>query len=88
MRKRVIVTGMVQGVGFRWSTGQEAARIGVAGFVRNRADGTVEAEVEGPADTVAAMIDWLRRGPPGADVLGVEISDVPDTGESGFSLRS
>ncbi len=62
IRKRAIVSGIVQGVGFRYSAVAEAERLGVAGWVRNRADGSVEAEVEGEPEAVGRMLDWLRRG--------------------------
>ena len=60
--------GGVQGVGFRYTARLQADRFGVAGWVRNRADGTVEAEVEGDEASVQAMLDWLAEGPPGAAV--------------------
>jgi acylphosphatase len=56
----VVVTGLVQGVGFRWSARRAAERIGVRGWVRNRADGSVELHVEGDEERVAAMLAWLR----------------------------
>lgn len=76
--------GRVQGVGFRFSTEGEADRLGAAGFVRNRADGTVEVEVEGAPSVVDEMLAWLREGPLGAEVTSVEISDVPPVGEAEF----
>lgn len=70
---RVCVHGRVQGVGFREACVREAHRLGVAGWVRNRRDGTVEAMIAGGAEDVAAMIAWARRGPPGARVDRVEV---------------
>ena len=70
---RVRVHGRVQGVGFREACVREAHRLGVAGWVRNRRDGTVEAMIAGGAEDVAAMIAWSRRGPPGARVDRVEV---------------
>ena len=78
--------GEVQGVGFRYSARREADRIGVAGWVRNRADGSVEAEVEGDEASVRAMLDWLAEGPPGAIVRRTEVSEVDPTGERGFRV--
>ncbi|WP_423919214.1 acylphosphatase [Frigoribacterium sp. 2-23] len=84
IRRRAIVHGRVQGVGFRFSTEGEADRLGAAGFVRNRADGTVEVEVEGAPSVVDEMLAWLREGPLGAEVTSVEISDEPPVGEAEF----
>lgn len=78
--------GEVQGVGFRYSARREADRIGVAGWVRNRADGTVEAEVEGDEASVRAMLDWLAEGPPYAVVRSTEVEDVEPTGEQAFRI--
>ena len=78
--------GGVQGVGFRYSARMEAERLGVAGWVRNRADGTVEVEVEGDAASVQAMLDWLARGPLGAVVQRTEVSDAEPAGDRGFRI--
>jgi acylphosphatase len=75
MAKHLIIRGRVQGVGFRESMRREAARRGVGGWVRNRRDGSVEAVVDGDAAAVAAIIDWARRGPPGARVDDVQVAD-------------
>jgi acylphosphatase len=83
-RVHVIVEGHVQGVFFRASCAKRARRLGLSGWVRNRADGAVEAEFEGPSDTVDAIVAWCRRGPPSAQVDGVTVETVPRTGESGF----
>lgn len=72
-RRRLVIHGRVQGVGFRASLAREADKLGVAGWVRNRRDGTVEATVCGTDEAVAAMIAWSRRGPPGARVDRVEV---------------
>ncbi|MCB1539501.1 MAG: acylphosphatase [Rhodoblastus sp.] len=72
--RRVLVSGCVQGVGFRYFVVDEARALGLAGFVRNLRDGRVEAEVSGPADKVEALIAACRRGPPGSRVDGVEIA--------------
>jgi len=88
-RLRVVVTGWVQGVGYRMSCQHEAWRLGVSGWVRNRWDGSVEALLVGPADAVDAMVQWCRRGPEGADVEGVEATEEPaGPPVRGFSVRS
>ena len=80
------IRGRVQGVGFRYAMAQEAQRLGVAGWVRNRRDGSVEAVVQGDAAAVEAMRLWAGRGPEGAAVTGVEAA--PDNGSfDGFELR-
>jgi acylphosphatase len=84
IRRRVLVHGFVQGVGFRYTARLEAARLGVAGWVRNRADGTVEAEIEGDEASVTAMLDWFAAGPRGAIVERTEVSDLDPTGEREF----
>ena len=78
--------GSVQGVGFRWAASAEAERLGVAGTVRNRFGGTVEAEVEGAAAAVDAMAAWLSHGPPSARVDRVDADDVDPRGDEGFRI--
>jgi acylphosphatase len=75
----VRIRGRVQGVGFRMYLQREAQRHGVAGWVRNRVDGSVEAMMQGPADAVEAVIDWARRGPSSAVVTDIEIRDADGT---------
>lgn len=84
---RVIVSGAVQGVGFRYAAHDAAARLGVAGWVRNRRDGTVEAELHGEEGRVDRMIDWLRKGPSAAHVERVEVSETTPTGPLSFDIR-
>ena len=76
--RRFVITGRVQGVGFRWFAQDAAAREGVAGWVRNLPDGRVEAFAEGEADAVTRMERALRSGPRGArvDDVGVDIEDA------------
>ena len=64
MALHLFITGGVQGVGYRYGLCVEARRLGVTGWVRNRADGSVEAIVEGPAASLRALIEWAHRGPP------------------------
>jgi acylphosphatase len=70
--KHLRITGIVQGVGFRWSLSSQARRLGLTGWVRNRRDGSVEALVAGRAADVAELVRWAHRGPPAASVDGVE----------------
>ena len=84
--KRLVISGRVQGVGFRFYMERKAREHGVAGWVRNRRDGTVEAMIQGRAEAVEAMIAWARRGPSSAVVAEVQITD--GTGEfAGFEAR-
>ena len=87
MRQRVTVRGRVQGVWFRESCRRRAESEGVSGWVRNRRDGVVEAEFEGSPTGVQQLIDWCRIGPPRADVVGVDVENVPEKGVSGFEVR-
>jgi acylphosphatase len=82
-RAHVFIAGRVQGVAYRYSTYQEARRQGVVGWVRNLADGRVEATFEGEDDAVNRMVHWCRRGPPGAFVEAVDVSWIEPTGEFG-----
>lgn len=86
VRKQALVRGMVQGVGFRYYAQSEARRLGLAGFVRNRTDGSVEVEMEGDAASVWAMLAWLQHGPPSAHVEAVEVTTIPPLDETGFRI--
>jgi len=77
MAKHLVISGRVQGVGFRYSMSEEAERLGVTGWVRNRRDGTVEAVLDGATDAVDAVLAWARRGPRGASVTEVEVTEIP-----------
>jgi acylphosphatase len=68
------IRGRVQGVGFRYAMRLEARRLGLAGWVRNRHDGSVEALVQGPAEAVETMVEWSRHGPAGARVTEVQVA--------------
>ncbi len=71
-----IVSGRVQGVGFRWACMEEGERLGLVGEVRNLDDGDVEVLAQGPADDVARMIAWLYHGPRWANVASVRVTDM------------
>ena len=86
-RCRVVVSGRVQGVWFRESCRREADAWGLAGWVRNRPDGKVEAAFEGPPEAVKALVTWCATGPPQARVVRVEQFEELPTGASGFAVR-
>ncbi len=95
--RRVIVTGRVQGVAFRWSTQRRAESLGLRGWVRNLTDGRVEALLIGDDDELSSMLVWLERGPTGArvDTLDVQVASLDDADASahesdvttGFAVR-
>jgi acylphosphatase len=90
LTRRVVVEGRVQGVGYRYFARTAALRLGVAGWVCNRDDGSVEALLFGPAEAVDALIAELRRGPPGAKVLSVELveKDESEVAPPVFEVRA
>jgi acylphosphatase len=83
----VFVSGDVQGVFFRYETRERARAQGLGGWVRNLPDGRVEAVFEGPEETVEAMVDWCRDGPPGARVTDVEALTEEPEGLGRFDVR-
>jgi acylphosphatase len=85
--RHLLITGKVQGVAYRASMAHEAQALGVTGWVRNRANGSVEAMIAGTAEQVAAMLAWARRGPPAATVEHVAVEIGTGT-FSGFELRA
>jgi acylphosphatase len=87
VRRRLVVQGRVQGVWFRESARRRAEELGVAGWVRNTPEGTVEAELEGDAEDVAVLVSWFERGPSQARVDRIEIEERAPVGERGFAVR-
>jgi acylphosphatase len=81
------VHGRVQGVGFRMAAASRANARGVAGWVRNRDDGTVEALFEGEPDAVAELVRWCAKGPRGATVTRLDVWDGTPRGLTGFEIR-
>jgi acylphosphatase len=86
-RRRVFISGRVQGVWFRESCREQATSLGITGWVRNLSDGRVEAVLEGPDGAIERMVAWCAEGPRHADVDSVEVATEPVIGESGFSVR-
>jgi len=86
-RVRVIVSGRVQGVSYRAACRQAALEHQVGGWVRNRADGAVEAVFEGAPEAVEAMVEWARVGPPTASVDRVELFAERPVGLHGFAIE-
>jgi acylphosphatase len=80
------VTGRVQGVSFRWYTQEQAARLGVRGWVRNEPDGSVLVHAEGAEEAVDALVDWCRQGPALARVGHVSVREAAPTGSSSFDV--
>lgn len=87
IRRRVIVSGHVQGVFFRETARRRALALGVAGWIRNNADGTVEAVLEGAEDAVERLVELCREGPRGARVEWVDVIAEEPEGISGFDAR-
>jgi acylphosphatase len=87
IRVRVIVTGRVQGVWFRDTCRDMAKTVGVHGFVRNRADTSVECEFEGPEAAVERMITWCRTGPARARVNGMAMERIAPVGDQTFRIK-
>jgi acylphosphatase len=86
VRRRVIAHGRVQGVFFRDTTRRAAESRGVAGWVRNREDGAVEAVFEGHSDAVESMVRLAREGPGHAEVERLEVNEEEPEGLSGFRV--
>lgn len=84
----LLISGRVQGVGFRAFVEGTARDLGVAGWVRNRSDGRVEAHLEGDADAVEQAIQACRRGPGAGRVDDLRVADVDAAGHGGFEIRA
>lgn len=80
------IKGRVQGVYYRHFTKKEAEKWGIKGIVRNEADGSVYAEIEGEEEALQAMIDWCNKGPTHAEVNAVEVSPAPEKGYDTFRI--
>jgi acylphosphatase len=87
VRRRVLVSGRVQGVFFREGCRERAEAAGVSGWARNRGDGRFEACLEGNEDAVTRVVEWCRRGPSAAQVETVDVSDEEPQGETGFRVK-
>ena len=74
--RHLLITGRVQGVGFRFYTQRKAHELGITGWVRNCRDGSVEGVIQGASEAVETMISWARRGPPSAVVAEVRVTDA------------
>jgi acylphosphatase len=85
--RRFVVTGRVQGVGFRFHVRERAAFEGLAGWVRNREDGAVEIEAEGERDAIDRFERTVRQGPAGSRVDAVDVTDRVPHGWSGFEVK-
>lgn len=85
--RHVLIHGRVQGVGYRYSLENMASTMRIAGWVRNRHDGTVEAHLEGQAESVEALLAWCRHGPAGAQVSHLYVQDTPLGGHDEFVRR-
>ncbi len=83
VRRRVVIEGRVQGVGYRFMCARRADEAGLSGWVRNLDDGRVEAVFEGPPTAVDAVIGWCRTGPGGAQVRHITVSDEAPTDAAG-----
>jgi acylphosphatase len=83
-RVHVVVSGRVQGVGFRHAARRRARELGLSGWVRNLPDGRVEAVAEGPGEQVEEFLRFLGRGPEGARVTALEVEDEEPRGEEGY----
>jgi acylphosphatase len=87
VRRRVVVHGRVQGVGFRYSLAQAAWTRGVAGWARNREDGTLEAVLEGEPEAVESLVRFSQKGPSAAKVDRLEVFEEEPEGLTRFDAR-
>ncbi len=84
---KIHVTGLVQGVGFRWSAAKEARDRGINGFVKNLSDGSVYIEAEGSGEQLNAYVDWCKKGPVFGFVETVDIDSFPPLNYSDFRIE-
>jgi acylphosphatase len=88
VRLEATVRGMVQGVGFRWFVVRRASELGLVGWTSNESDGSVRVVAEGPSNALDRLVDYLNKGPSGAQVKSVENTRTPASGEfSSFGIR-
>ena len=86
-RRRIQVTGHVQGVFFRNSAKEQAEHLSLAGFAQNEPDGSVLVVIEGEPEQLDRFVAWCGEGPPDAEVADVQVTDEPAEGLSGFEVR-
>lgn len=84
---KINVYGMVQGVGFRYNTLQKANELGIAGFVKNRTDGSVYIEADGEPEVLDKFILWCKRGPSRSRVDEVKVCDIPFNDYKNFCVK-
>ncbi|MCU0460089.1 MAG: acylphosphatase [Bacteroidales bacterium] len=84
---RIHVTGLVQGVGFRWSAAREAWKLGITGYVKNMPDGSVYLEAEGSREQLDEFAGWCRRGPGMGFVDHTEVTEATPAGYSEFRIE-
>mgnify|MGYP002399495322 CR=1 FL=1 len=82
---KILITGLVQGVGFRWSASKEAGRRGIKGYVKNQPDGSVYIEAEGSREELDAYVDWCRKGP--GRVRSVNVNRFPPVDYTDFEIK-
>ncbi|MBO2533706.1 acylphosphatase [Planifilum fulgidum] len=87
VRKRIVVHGRVQGVGFRYHVYQQALRLGIHGWVKNLPDGTVEIDAEGPASRMEPFVEAVKKGSPASKVTHLDIRDAEPAGFQQFEIR-
>ena len=86
VRLHLLISGRVQGVAFRYCMADRCRQLGVTGWVRNLANGSVEAEIEGDPKAAESAVAWVRQGPPAARVAEVIIDERPVRGGTGFEV--
>jgi acylphosphatase len=86
VRLRLLISGRVQGVAYRYCMADQCRQLGVAGWVRNLANGSVEAEIEGDPKAVESVVAWARQGPPAARVVEVITDERPVRSGTGFEV--